>query len=62
MKKSSLVLGLVTTFTMTSTAAFADLALPELRVPFAIPEPGTFGLVAGAALAMIIVARFRRRK
>ena len=61
MKKSALCLGLTGAFAIAATAAMAG-GIPGPTAPLRVPEPGTFGMIAGAAVAMIIAARVIRRK
>lgn len=61
MKKSALCVGLAATLAVASSAAMAG-GIPTPTTPLRVPEPGTFGMVAGAAIAMIFAARYIRRK
>lgn len=61
MKNLTLYIGVAATMILTSAPAFAG-GVPTPTVPLAVPEPGTLGLIAGAAVAAIIAARIARRK
>ncbi len=61
MKKSVLCLGLAAIFVTTSSLAMAGGILAP-TVPIRVPEPGTFGLVAGAAVAVVVASWMIRRK
>ncbi|MCF6195572.1 MAG: PEP-CTERM sorting domain-containing protein [Emcibacter sp.] len=45
-----------------SLLGFVSLATAGTQLPTSVPEPGTFGMFAGAAAVAIILARIIKKK